>query len=119
MADMEVISRFMEPDIAPLHDSAVSVGGWWVRQKANVAGCVYEGPWQSAIPAWSERVKLGAMHEVEARLSEDQRECYIGELWMLFPEKSGEADWLYVHASAEQKIRALAVVIRAGKEPRP
>lgn len=115
----EIISRYMEPNIVPLHDSAVSIGGWWVREKTNVAGCVYVGPWHSAIPAWNERTQLGAMREVEARLTEEQWFTYRDNLVGNGPPTTWHQTMfrLAVHAPAANKIKALAAVLKREAKP--
>lgn len=109
--DAEVICEFMEPKIEWLHDSARSAEGWWVRSVSNVIGCRYIGPKRPAINVWTERVKLGAMHEVEARLvalgfRHKIDNALSMEVWRDQVEAS---TW---HASAEQKIRALGPICR-------
>lgn len=117
--DAEVISMFMEPD-APANGGRPGIDvlnkfspkGWW---RYSMLSCNWK---QSILTAGPKLEKLGRLHEVEARLADDQWEHY----WMLLdhlevrksPYLANHAKLfrIYAHLTAEQKIAALAEVIR-------
>jgi hypothetical protein len=102
MTDAEVICEFMEPKPTTpqpvgLYDE--SPGGWWT---------LHPDGW---VPNCD---SLDRLREVEARLTEEQWLRYVDALIDHMPEfpRKGEI----IHASAEQKIAALAAVIRSNAE---
>ena len=109
MSDEEVICGFMEPK--PEHNPSEYVLGeiyrtWWVRSIGNTWRPLLDDEFCSQFE------KLGRLHEVEARLTEEQWCAYqcaaISAKW-------GDVFGLICHASAGQKIRALASVLRGEK----
>jgi hypothetical protein len=108
MSDREVIATWMEPKPQLTTRQRVSFGGWWLSL-----------PDHRGIRRWHQprdwgREWLQALHEVEERMTQHQRGLYVDTL-------SGDRCrdlWLILHASAEQKIAALASVLRAEVEGR-
>ncbi len=113
MTDAEVICTWMEPTPEPhLAGSGRSKGGWWARG-AN-AGRDAFGPWIPAFEAWNSRHRLGALWEVEERL--DYGQCGVYERQVLcasgWATNAIESGWALLHATPEQKIKAIAAVLR-------
>lgn len=111
MSDEEVICSFMEPRPTDPPENALemqicgspvlSKGGFWVWI------CCYEdGDVPKAIPI---SLTLDALHEVEARLTKEQWEQYAS--LMMDPAGIQHTRFL-LHASGEQKIKALAAVLK-------
>ncbi len=112
LSDAEVICGFMEPRPSRQRgDSAGCPGQFWRYDRETHADL--------GVPA---RLTLDALREVEERLTGKQWSNYIARI---FEETNSQGAtvggrWRHViHASAEQKIRALAAVLRglAPKEP--
>ncbi|MCE5309605.1 MAG: hypothetical protein LLG20_18370 [Acidobacteriales bacterium] len=113
MTDAEVICEFMEPRPTK-RPNEYALGqchrDWW-------AGTITER-WAPVFEVCDPIEYLGRLHEVEAQLTEEQwldYKCALLEgvphsTWHMASFKAS------VHALADQKIRALAELIRAGKE---
>lgn len=99
MTAAEIVASFMEPK--PQFDGGD--GGWW--------SFIYEGngTWKPVVNDRTE--SLDALHEVEARLTDDQQWLYIETIRKL-ANRGNLATWHYLHASAAQKLSALAQVLR-------
>lgn len=124
LMDAEVVCEFMEPRRIE--------GRWWTHGKhvAEVGPEVWHrnacGPLRTTITTdcmvpRHDLLTLDALHEVEARLSDGQWEKY-NELMLGFsPQRihprfdHSDAKGL-LHATAEQKVRALAATLRAYQE---
>jgi hypothetical protein len=90
VTDEEMICNFMEPKPEGRPSSYGSGEVWW--------------RWGWRYIGWLPRpLTLDALWEVEARLTDEQCSRYTRELVML--------PWLW-HATAAQKIKALAAVLR-------
>lgn len=120
MTNEEIICGWMQP--RPRDGDAEDDGKWW--RSHNTAICF--GEHWITVPA---DLTLDRLHEVEARLTDEQWEGYIGILAGVPIKRALSTHDYYldhmderelVHATAEQKIKALAEVIRAGaaKEPK-
>lgn len=102
----EVIASFMEPipKTEDYNTDDFSPDGWW-EAVFQTEYCV----------GWTPcRLTLNECREVEARLTDEQWRDYLNA----FPD-----DWIgytqfWVHASAEQKIVALATMLREGEKQR-
>ena len=116
MSDAEVICGWMEP--MPLESPGAycerihADGGnhtwpdWWEESEE------YGGEWQPTT------IALNECHEVEAQLTEEQWNEYQSMLdayCLSWP--FGKLNWWAIHATAEQKVKALAAVIRAMEGP--
>lgn len=99
MTDEEVIASFMEPK--PTWSSSDRNGEWW---------WCWDHRWHSC------KLDLDALHEVEARLTNEQWDAYAN--LMMDPAGIHHTRFL-LHASAEQKIEALAAVLRPEVEATP
>lgn len=112
LTDAEVICAFMEPlaAIECTSGGQRSMLDWWRRETAWSDTLKWK-PW---VPC---RLTLDACHEVEARLSEDQRDEYVKILlWdTINPQgrRTIRDTFGLMHAKAEQKVKALAVVMRS------
>lgn len=111
MSDEEVIASFMEPKptkaALSMGRPLFSVTGWWS------AGSRPHREWDEWYPI---TLTLDALRQVQERLTEEQWEQYECEMLALWTPGTlrhglGEVQH-YLHATAEQKIRALAVVLR-------
>jgi hypothetical protein len=114
--DAEVICGWMEPKPKDGHGPKVETVDvrWWqysyeVRPKPSGLGNEFHWQW------WSRTLTLNELWEVEERLAEWQFWQYAN---LLLPSCTsvGSAAGVYAHAhaTAEQKIKALAQVIREG-----
>lgn len=99
MTDKEFICQFMEtkPDPNTHGGTCRSPKGWWF----------WYGKWETT------KLTLDALWEVEERLTDEQWQEYDAELGgsttsVLSP------NFGMIHATAEQKIKALASVLREG-----
>lgn len=104
LSDAEVVCTFMELKPMPIAGfKRVYAAGakWWAYR---------EDEWEPAA------LTLDALHEVEARLTESQWKAY-GEN-VVRETTAGYWPRNLLHASAEEKIRALATVLRATVEPK-
>lgn len=117
MSDEEVICDFVEP-LATIDCAAGgkrSLADWWRRETAWSDTLVWK-PW---VPA---RLTLDALWKVEDRLSEQQRRHYCVLIFHavcteartsnLIEDTMTKNRWPMIHASAAQKIKALAAVLR-------
>jgi hypothetical protein len=106
-ADAFLICDWMEPypTNAPeywANNHEPAIGGWWVAIKLN-----------AGINAWIARpLTLAALWDVEARLTEEQWTRYA--TLMMDPAGVKHTRFL-LHATAEQKVKALATVIRVSR----
>jgi len=112
LSDAEVICTWMEPkpkfpDV--FGDVRISAGGWW-KWRSPRAGARWPG---KTGPNESKVDSLDALHEVEARLTDEQWQKYAG--LMMDPAGIKHTHFL-LHATAEQKISALAAVLRPEME---
>lgn len=109
MSNEELICTFMEPNPpAPEQAYQQSPIGWWV--------CRFSVMGQRLIWLTGDKVySLDGLHEVEAKLSAEQQGRYLD---VLVPDAMAKVGWIWrsVHASAEQKIQALAEVLRGEVE---
>lgn len=127
LSDAEVICSFMEPHPKALHGGARSVGGWWVRAVLHVGmGAAYKqirqaqdgsrctdiiGPWKPRI------LTLNECREVQERLTDEQWAEYRG-WFMVEHQLEGHRvpfGTYLLHATAEQKTKALAAVLRSAE----
>jgi len=121
MTDEEIICKFMELRPQKFHRSNLSSQVWWFLK---ATGDIRGGPryvWAPIFGFIPQREHLGRLHEVEERLTAAQRWEYTLKLGNRQPAPGetpelmifhGSDLWQYIHASAEQKIRALAAVLR-------
>ena len=100
-SDAEVICAWMEPK--PDNRTTNVQTNWWMFL------CLDSG--------WVPRkLTLDRLWEVEERLTEKQR----GEYYFIFWERRDRENWwTLLHATSEQKIKALAAVIREGASALP
>ena len=92
---------------------------WFVLGRQEGDKVIEDGVRRDIFTAVQETVHLGLIHEVEARLTEEQVCLYEITLQAAI-KKEGHpsplaASMFVWHATAEQKIAALAEVIRSGK----
>lgn len=107
MTDAEIVATWMEPNPDLLANLTQSKDGWWW----NSFGLTGD-PWQPAEP-----LTLDRLREVEARLDASQCVDYDWRLAMLVVVATKTCPESYPwHASAEQKLAALAEVLRAEVE---
>jgi hypothetical protein len=107
-SDASVICRFMEPQPYSRTRSRDSEGGWWRLVGADRKSSVWEP---------TRYLTLDLLHQVEERLTPGQCSQYERELYYAMRNAKRKLIGVYAwHASAEQKIRALAVVLRAARE---
>ncbi len=111
--DAEVIAEFMEPSpVRQRGRGRDSLGGWW--------------RWCGTPPKWvanhfgNRLASLDALRLVEARLTEDQvctYEARINQVTKIEGHSTtGNGSAIFPwHASAEQKVRLLAAVIRGAR----
>lgn len=100
--DEEVICEWMEPkpeDLNPHVGLLVSKGEWWYRYTLDKT-------WTACKP------NLDRLHEVEARLTDEQWERYLDQLVDDDAISGYQTERDICHATAAQKIAALAAVIR-------
>lgn len=113
--DAEVACGFMEPD-APKDGTNQAGGelkrfspkGWW---RYSMVSCLLKQP---ILDMCAEVEKLGRLYLVEAKLSNEQWDRYdnaLGALWTV-RLKNMPARRFLIHASAEEKLTALAAVLR-------
>jgi hypothetical protein len=107
LTDQEIIAGFMEPMPANTErgERGISECGWWER-RFSVPNQRFRH-W----PNSDKTDSLDALHEVEARLTDEQWTKYAD--LMMDPSGLKHTRFL-LHATAEQKIRALAQVLREG-----
>lgn len=112
LTDHEIIATFMEPlpNTAPGFHTAWSTlkPTWWEK-----------GPSSEGVMFWVPiPLTLDALHEVEARLTVEQWSRYEPALGSPYAHKSNPITYwkALIHATAEEKIRALAAVLRAAVE---
>jgi hypothetical protein len=103
MTDTGIICAFMEPRPDHLQQGTCTTNGWWVRRIG--------GECEAA------SLTLDALHEVEEKLTDEQWDAYYHQFGAYGREGLTwtAPDRLYkwaLHASAEQKIKALAAVLR-------
>jgi len=116
VTNTEILSQYMEP--RPEHppwswQSTIRWGagsplGWWcAKQEPEVYG-----HWVSILDVCPDLEKLGRLHLIEERLTDEQWEFYHDELADAFIRLCGHATARrYTHATADQKIEALARVL--------
>lgn len=103
MTDEEVICGFMEPrPVCPPRrrwfESKSSLAGWWelIRDSNRCQ---------------PRPLTLDALYEVESQLTDEQQWDYC-EAVRKQADTRQAGTWHYLHATAEQKIKALAAVLR-------
>ena len=112
MSDADILSQFMEPRPALPPDRSQrfqkSLEGWWEAGRVR---------WHPIFNTCSELKKLGYCHMIEERLAEDQQWQYIEVLRRQIDRgvQNTAGTWHFLHATAEQKTKALAQVIGGGK----
>lgn len=99
MSDAEIICAFCEPKPTDTLPDTVRGTKWW---RLSLKG--YLARW---IPKY---LGLDALHEVEARLTDEQWDRYAS--LMMDPAGIRHTRFL-LHATAGEKIKALAAVLRA------
>jgi hypothetical protein len=105
VSDISVVCRFMEPNPCSRSTARDSDGGWW-----RLTG--YDpGEWQPA-----NYLTLDRLYKVEERLTDEQWRCYLSRLDGGDLERSYWDIRKLTHASAAQKITALAHVLRMRME---
>lgn len=121
MRDAEVICAFMEAK--PQFRSGFTVfyrgnqhavtteewrspGGWWRIDTADDDRKVEP-----------RELELNALHEVEARLSDEQFEIY--KIGLIPLGQMANAEYWHIHANVEDKTRVLAFILRREVEKRP
>jgi hypothetical protein len=122
LPDEAVISTFMEPmpEQSPTHFhpwSSVSPGGWWTTDI-----WAENDNWEPLLETCPERERLGILHEVEARLTDEQWKSYCTEFAVSnLPcpspcppsfEETVAWDRAHLHADATTRKVALAAVMR-------
>ncbi len=119
MTDAEVICQWMEPKPPDqlTGQSGISEGGWWKR-RWSVRGQQFKH-W----PNDDKTDSLDTLREVEAKLTDAQAAKYNSRLdWVMREPNLIDRDDHHLtiaetsiwHATAEQKIAALAAVLRGG-----
>lgn len=112
LTDEEVICAFMEPKPPDgAYPRALSDAGWW---KVAWSNALQKSQW---LPNNDKAASLDALWEVEERLTEEQwgQYCIRAQVDLYDPawgNHPGGMDRPIIHATAEQKIRALAAVLR-------
>lgn len=104
MNGAEIVASFMEPKPAlPARYSPgrLSDSGWWELVPIDGGGMEW-------CPA---ALTLDKLREVQARLTTEQRMAYYLQLWPVCPPVGIEGCWALLHASAEQKVAALAELL--------
>lgn len=109
MTNQEIICTFMEPrPSAGFATDTASIGGWWRRyagvgrSRPDWQSKPFNGPWLPHV------LTLVELWEVEERLTDEQWEAYS---LVLVP--SGDRFVRdRIHATPEQKINALAAILR-------
>lgn len=116
MTDEEVIATFMEPKPKPRgRGGLVKCTAWWKLRKVmtgtGTCGCFMS---YEVVPVFVVSLPhefLGLLHEVEARLSEEQWEEYRKGICRHFG-RSKQAEIACLHTDALTKVKALAAVLR-------
>jgi hypothetical protein len=102
----EIICGWMEPkpweEPGQTTPKALLGSSWW--------------DWAISYGSFPKPLTLDRLHEVEGRLTDEQWGQYATALSDLTPEYTGivQTMKLYIHATAAQKIKALAAVLREG-----
>jgi hypothetical protein len=119
-SDEEIICAWMEPDYQAtpfgLHERCEkSKGGWWERGR--------NGMWYTVLGRCEDLELLGYLWEVEERLTAEQWAQY-GAAMLGYSEgaiiryPTAVENKLLLHATPEQKITALAAVLRQSERKR-
>lgn len=121
--DADVICRFMEPD-APENGGRPGIDalqkysplGWW---RYSLLACNWKQPIFDRCP---EVEKLGRLREVEAKLTNSQRQHYCVLIFHFCCTEARTGNpiedlltknrWAMIHADAPTKLRCLAAVLR-------
>ncbi len=112
LSDAEVICTWMEPKPSlnggPVSDCHKSPREWWAAapREGRERSVLYSRKWAPC------RLTLDALHEVEARLTEEQWRRYQHVLALPDGEEA-LTNCQLIHASAVWKIRALAATLRS------
>ncbi len=106
MTDAEVICGFMEPKPGVIEARVISKGGWWKSRWSSMQYRIW--------PYDDKTDSLDAMHEVEAKLTDEQWIRYRREFRVISPPRESHEECL-IHLTAEQKIKALAAVLRGSQ----
>lgn len=99
MTDEEIICTWMEP-LPGFRgiNYPKSVAGWWTAPNG-----------QAKTPT---TLDLDALHEVEAQLTEELWEKYEIALWAEITPNERIYDREWIHATASDKIKALAAILK-------
>jgi hypothetical protein len=113
MTNEEVICQFMEPKLSNhlANGTVPSPKGWWMglsRFDPAVSPKIQKW-WAPIFGNCDKRVWLGLLWEVEERLRIEYKKDAL-DLWWLYWERMEHIGFAW-HASAEQKIKALASVL--------
>ena len=107
MTKEEIICGWMEPK--PAEDQLVRVDGWW---ESRQGWWRFECPHQ-ILPA---ELTLERLHEVEARFTDDQCAEFERALYSVkLRTKPKPRIWFGWHTTADQKIKALVLILRRKK----
>ncbi len=123
MTDGEILCTFMEarPDKSPTDYRPwrdFSDAGWWVGNMPG--GDPHKAHWVARLNACGEREELGWLHLIEVGLTEEQWHDYWRHIlvrsWLGCADDQDYRARVFLHATAAQKIAALASVLRAEVE---
>ncbi len=110
MTDIEIICAWMEPRPYSRTRSRDSEDGWW-----RLVGFDRKSAKWGPVQDWL--ITLTLLRKAEVRLSDGQCSIYDRELYHAILHSKPKPRNLYVwHATVEQKIKALAEVLRASVE---
>jgi hypothetical protein len=104
MSDEETICEFMESKPEMRQDDAVWWRWGWVPR---IGSSLFQPPGYCWLPV---RLTLDALHKVEAKLTDEQWDRYSSEFD--YPASARNRKSL-LHATAAQKVKALAAVLRS------
>lgn len=109
MTNEEILCTFMEPKPTTLPrdwaESVVAWPDWWEEE---------DGEWQPVFNFCQEFEKLGLLWEIEEQLTEQHRWEYFDALLVSLNHarfSCGPDMWPLIHATSEQKIDALSIVL--------
>ena len=109
MTDEETICEWIEP--RPKGTSLDIVAAWWkvrtVMTGTGTDGCFGLYRYAPLLEVCKPDARLGLIYDIEERLNDTQRRSYVVSLRKF----TGGQDHQMIHASASQKICALAEVI--------
>lgn len=108
LSDAEIVCEFMEP--RPIDRWGGNPWRWWTWLGLCPHHMHCDGHPTSAV------LTLDRLHEVEARLTDEQWMKYTDSLVLRLREDMDGPRTL-IHLSADQKIKALASVLRSEEKP--